>query len=108
MWTVFQKSLSTGHEEDHIHIDPYPGISAEHILQIGKNTPELTLFYGAIGQAYHRLYQPLLAYKDELKMLTKYEITDGTSPADQDAQIRSLEAEILRLKDKVSCYEKAQ
>jgi deoxycytidylate deaminase/dephospho-CoA kinase len=57
-----------------IFIDPYPGISKEHILSSGSNFPDLVLFRGAIGHAYHRLYQPLLAYKDELQMLLGYKI----------------------------------
>lgn len=48
-------------------IDPYPGISKDHILSIGKNRPKLTLFHGAIGRAYNQLYEPILPYKDELK-----------------------------------------
>ena len=47
-------------------IDPYPGISKEHVLAGGKYQPEVILFTGAIGQAYHELYQPVMAYKDEL------------------------------------------
>lgn len=47
-------------------IDPYPGISKEHVLANGKYQPEVILFTGAIGQAYHELYQPVMAYKDEL------------------------------------------
>jgi dCMP deaminase len=47
-------------------IDPYPGISQDHILGIGKKRPKLTLFHGAIGRAYNQLYEPILPYKDEL------------------------------------------
>lgn len=48
------------------YIDPYPGISTDHILASGLNQPEVILFNGAIGRAYHELYQPIMAYKDEL------------------------------------------
>ncbi|GAA4361610.1 anti-phage dCTP deaminase [Hymenobacter saemangeumensis] len=56
----------------HIHyIDPYPGIAQEQILESGtkKSRPKLVLFEGAIGRAYHQLYEPVMAYKDELKLL---------------------------------------
>lgn len=51
------------------YIDPYPGISAVHILQSGSNDLELVLFTGAIGRAFHKLYSPLIPYKDELNAL---------------------------------------
>ena len=55
----------------HIHyIDPYPGIAMSHILMGGTNNPELFLFSGAIGRAFHSLYSPIVAYKDELNALT--------------------------------------
>lgn len=54
------------------YIDPYPGISQTHILRFGKGkgNPELHLFSGAIGEAYVRLYRPMLAQKDELELVT--------------------------------------
>lgn len=58
-----------------IYIDPYPGISNDHILDCGDKKPELALFRGAIGSAYHKLYQPLMPQKDELKMITGYEVS---------------------------------
>lgn len=51
------------------YIDPYPGIASEHVIQSGVNRPNLVLFSGAIGIAFHRLYTPMLAYKDELNSL---------------------------------------
>lgn len=48
------------------YVDPYPGISSSHVLASGPNPPTLQLFSGAIGHAYHRLYEPILAVKDEL------------------------------------------
>ncbi|MBA5760869.1 deoxycytidylate deaminase [Vibrio sp. 404] len=56
------------------YIDPYPGISQEHILTSGRKElhPEMNLFKGAIGRAFHNLYTPITAYKDELSaLLTK-------------------------------------
>ncbi|MGX8795257.1 hypothetical protein ACR6HW_04030 [Fusibacter sp. JL298sf-3] len=51
------------------YVDPYPGISQDHILNCGKNRPEMILFHGAIGRAYTQLYTLVLPYKDELEML---------------------------------------
>tara|TARA_R110001592_G_scaffold303826_1_gene576074 strand:- start:1540 stop:3369 length:1830 start_codon:yes stop_codon:yes gene_type:complete len=51
-----------------VYIDPYPGIAVSHILSSGNKSPVLTLFRGAIGVAFHRLYQPIMPYKDELEM----------------------------------------
>ncbi|MDN7847551.1 hypothetical protein [Burkholderia seminalis] len=51
------------------YIDPYPGIATNHVLGSGNARPELHLFEGAIGTAYHDLYQPVMAYKDELPRL---------------------------------------
>lgn len=51
------------------YIDPYPGISDTHILSVGKYPPEIHLFHGAIGRAYHSLYEPVMPFKDELERL---------------------------------------
>lgn len=53
------------------YIDPYPGISRQHVLTASKkeNNPIVSLFTGAIGHAYHELYQPVMPYKDELDCL---------------------------------------
>ncbi|MFZ1765093.1 MAG: hypothetical protein WAT68_00250, partial [Candidatus Nitrotoga sp.] len=58
-------------------IDPYPGISNDHILKSGNSNPELILFGGAIGSAYHKVYQPIMPYKDELKVVTGYKLSGG-------------------------------
>ena len=52
-----------------VYIDPYPGIAQKQILLAGKIPPRLDLFKGAIGSAYHKIYEPILAYKDELNAL---------------------------------------
>ncbi len=53
------------------YIDPYPGISQTHILTFGENNnPEMKLFFGAIGQAYLDFYEPRIAIKDELELVT--------------------------------------
>lgn len=51
------------------YIDQYPGISYEHILNCGENSPSMIPFHGAIGRAYTQLYTQILPYKDELYML---------------------------------------
>ncbi len=51
------------------YIDPYPGISTDHILKGGSRNPSMKLFTGAIGKAYQRLYTPIVDYKDELNAL---------------------------------------
>ncbi|WP_081930578.1 hypothetical protein [Lysobacter antibioticus] len=52
-----------------IYVDPYTGISSIHILAVGAeaNRPKLRLFGGAVGNAYHRLYESVLPIKDEFK-----------------------------------------
>lgn len=51
------------------YIDPYPGISLDHVLNNGTRRPELKLFTGVIGRAFTQLYNPIISYKDELKLL---------------------------------------
>lgn len=53
-----------------VFIDPYPGIAIQHIISIGENPPKLIQFRGAVGKAYHQLYEPLMPYKDELSYLS--------------------------------------
>lgn len=58
-----------------VYIDPYPGISMEHILANGygydekKKANKPKMFTGIVGRAYNKLYEPLLSYKDELAIL---------------------------------------
>lgn len=52
------------------YIDPYPGISEPQILSYNRNKyPELIQFNGVIGKAYSRLYEPFMAYKDEVAIM---------------------------------------
>jgi len=53
-----------------VYIDPYPGIAKEQILQSGQIPPQIDLFKGAIGQAYHKLFEQVVTYKDEMECLT--------------------------------------
>ncbi len=52
-----------------IYIDPYPGLSTEHIFFSGTRKPNLIQFRGAVGRGYHSLYESQIAYKDELNYL---------------------------------------
>jgi deoxycytidylate deaminase len=54
--------------QDVVYIDPYPGISESHVMANGERSlrPTLRLFNGAVGKAYHRLYEPIIPIKDEL------------------------------------------
>ena len=65
-----KKAFQLGIEKIY-YIDPYPGISGSHILKSGKSqtdNPTLIMFQGAVGRGFHKLYEPLMAYKDELNI----------------------------------------
>lgn len=49
-----------------VYIDEYPGISRQNIIANGYNRPRLKQFQGAYGPTYFKLYQPIIAYKEEL------------------------------------------
>lgn len=51
------------------YIDPYPGVSEEHILECGIRRPKMILFDGAIGRAYTQLYMQIIPYKDEISYI---------------------------------------
>jgi deoxycytidylate deaminase len=50
------------------YIDPYPGISMTHVLKQGDAQPDLIPFKGVIGRSFNKLYEPFMAYKDELNL----------------------------------------
>jgi len=58
------------------YIDPYPGISMKHTLKNGvirdniDPNPKMIMFRGAVGRAFHKLYEPFMSYKDEIGILT--------------------------------------
>lgn len=56
-----------------VYIDPYPGIAREQILQSGTKEINIVLFSGAIGSAYHKLYEQIIPFKDELSVLTRFD-----------------------------------
>lgn len=60
------------------YIDPYPGIATKHVLKNSKiieDRPELVMFQGAVGRAFHKLFEPFMSYKDELAILTRIKPT---------------------------------
>ncbi|MDP1844214.1 MAG: hypothetical protein Q8K64_12395 [Sediminibacterium sp.] len=70
------------------YIDPYPGISQKQILDAGspKRNPKVRLFNGAIGNAYHWLYEPFMAYKDELSLILGNSIKDKLTKIQEEAK----------------------
>lgn len=80
-----------------VFIDPYPGIASSHILSSGENSPELSLFRGAVGSAFHKLYQPFMPFKDELDMYFSVPRKENK----KENQIRHLKKENDALKQKV-------
>jgi len=78
------------------YIDPYPGISLEHILSAGSNPIEMRLFNGAIGNAYHWLYDPIMPYKNEITLLLNNEVKDLTKQYKD--KIKELQDEINQLR----------
>ncbi|MEG6502870.1 MULTISPECIES: hypothetical protein [unclassified Desulfovibrio] len=48
------------------YMDPYPDISEKHVFSYGENKVKMTLFTGAIGLAFQKLYIPLIPLKDEV------------------------------------------
>jgi len=82
------------------YVDPYPGISKEHILETGRLPIEIRLFNGAIGNAYHWLYDPMMAYKDEMTLLLGHEIKDLTSQYED--EIAGKDKEILELRARLA------
>jgi dCMP deaminase len=54
-----------------VYIDPYPGIAKENILNSGQFPPDIELFTGAIGTAFHKLYTQIIPYKDEIYSIMK-------------------------------------
>ncbi|KAB2891597.1 MAG: hypothetical protein F9K32_03640 [Desulfobulbaceae bacterium] len=81
------------------YLDPYPGISENHIFESGVNRPKLNMFSGAIGRAYHQLYEPIMPPKDELKMIL--EITTKDHCKELEIENKALRGKILELEEKL-------
>lgn len=87
------------------YIDPYPGISEEHILSAGSKPIKPRLFNGAIGNAYHWLYDPMMPFKDELTLLLGNKFDDYATQQKNEndtlkKQIEKLQRENAELKNK--------
>ncbi|WP_394559611.1 hypothetical protein [Aquipseudomonas alcaligenes] len=80
-----------------IYIDPYPGIATKHTLLVGGNSPELQLYRGAVGRAYHQLYQPIMPYKDELETL----LSIPSNANKKISKVKALEKENLELREEL-------
>jgi len=87
------------------YIDPYPGISADHILNVGQKIPSLTMFSGAIGRAYHQLYEPIIPPKDELKLILKIDTKDLCKELQEENE--ELKNEIKKLKIEIKKSEQS-
>lgn len=87
------------------YIDPYPGISEEHILSSGSNPIEIRLFNGAIGNTYHWLYDPIMPYKDEISLILGNKFKDLTSQYKSEVsekdKIIAKKNKIITKKDKI-------
>lgn len=81
------------------YIDPYPGISEKQILQTGidKHRPKTILFRGAVGRAYHQLFEPFMAYKDELKTILNYDYKKNLNSLYPEKYKEKLEKEKARI-----------
>lgn len=85
-----KKAFQLGIKEIY-YIDPYPGISVQHILSFGtKHGPKMFLFYGAIGDAFVKLFTPRMPLKDELRLVT------GFSPQQI---IKDMRSEVIQSKE---------
>lgn len=56
-----------------VYIDAYSDISTDQTLKAGKKEkyPDMEMFSGAIGTAYHRLYIPIIGLKDMFKKMSE-------------------------------------
>ena len=81
------------------YIDPYPGISKEHILAFGEtDNPEMVLFQGAIGETYVELYRPRLPIKDEAEMRTGVKIKKIAKELSSDIELNYKDIEYKNAK----------
>jgi deoxycytidylate deaminase len=79
---------------DIVYVDPYAGISVTHVLTSGpiEGRPRLRLFSGAVGHAYHRLYEALLSIKDEYK--ARLEVSKDGAPEEEAQRVQSRNLEL--------------
>ncbi len=83
------------------YIDPYPGISEPQILSYNRNKKlKLIQFNGVIGKSYTKLYEPFMAYKDEVTIMlentpSKKTIWENFIEKIQDATLREKLTSVL-------------
>ena len=87
------------------YVDPYPGISLEHILLTGKHHIDIRLFNGVIGKAYHWLYEPIMPFKNELTLLLGNKFDDFATKQEKRANTLMKEKNDL-LKEKKELQDK--
>lgn len=86
-----KKAYQLGIEEIYF-IDSYPDISVSHVLCSGKYKPLLIMFSGAIGRAYHQLYEPIMPIKDEINYIANVKTK---------SYLKELEIQVYTLKNKL-------
>tara|TARA_R110000744_G_C19365902_1_gene561909 strand:+ start:2533 stop:4467 length:1935 start_codon:yes stop_codon:yes gene_type:complete len=80
-------------------IDPYPGIARNHTLQNGinkKGNPSLEMFRGAVGRTFHKLFEPFMSHKDEIKIRTKFSPSKIEKPLIERLEQENLDADKLK------------
>ncbi len=96
------------------YINPYPGISQKHILTFGKrDNPNINLFFGAIGQSYLDLYEPRIATKDEIELLTGIDVKKLVASDSESEELKygdieytkvSVEFRFTKGRNEIECY----
>lgn len=96
------------------YINPYPGISQRHILTFGKkNNPSINLFFGAIGQSFLDLYEPRIATKDEIELLTGIDVKKIISSDSEREELQygdieyskvTVELKFTKGRNEIECY----
>jgi deoxycytidylate deaminase len=83
------------------YIDPYPGISDRQILRSGvqKHQPQTELF--VVGRAYHHLFEPFMAYKDELKTLLNFDLKKAQAELRSEQDKKKYVNDLIMQKEKI-------
>ncbi len=102
-----KKAMQLGIEKVY-YIDPYPGISEPQILTYNRDFKmNLVTFNGSVGKAYNKLYEPFMAYKDEVKIMLENEPKTYNESSDLEKFISKLTNEELKstLKTYINSHE---
>ena len=95
LWTLCQESLSTRNYEGILHW-PLSGNFNESNLRLWEIKTSNSSFTGAIGRAYHKLYEPFMPYKDEIYIRTGLEITNKLTQLEDEIALLRKENERLK------------